>query len=204
MITLYHDPVSSNSWKVRLVLEEKKLAYEKVQFDVRNASDHKQPAYLEINPHGRVPAIVDDGFAIYDSTLINEYLEDAYPDVPLMARDAKGRARQRTLEDYRDNHFHVDFMPLLRELRDKPPGQADREAVGAATKAVTDGMQPLEEALGGQDYFWKSFSVADAAFVPNFAYLESWDIPIPGQYPRLKAWFERCQARPSYAAAYGL
>ena len=202
MITLYHDPVSSNSWKVRLVLAEKRLPYREVRFDIRRARD--QPEYLAIHPYGQVPAIVDEGFAVYDSTLINEYLEDRYPEIPLMPPDAQGRAQIRMLEDYRDQHFHPDFLPLLRQLRDKPPGEADANLVETAWQAVMGRMARLEAALEGRDYLGPSFSIADAAFVPNFAYLDNWKLAIPAQYPRLRAWFARCQARPSYARAYGL
>ena len=204
MITLYHDPVSSNSWKVRLVLAEKGLSHEMVRFDVRHAREHKRPEYLAIHPYGTVPAIVDDGFAVYDSTLINEYLEDRYPEPPLMPRDARGRARVRMLEDYRDQHFHVDFGPLLRQLRDRPPGQADRAIVDQAWAAVVSRMPRLEQALAGQDYLCGNFSIADAAFIPNFAYLEAWGLAIPAACPRLQAWFARCRARPSYRQAHGL
>lgn len=205
MITLYHDPVSTNSWKVRLVLAEKGLPHEEVVFDVRHRRDHKAPAYLAIHPYGRVPAIVDDGFAVYDSTLINEYLEDRYPEVPLMPPDARGRARQRMLEDFRDSDFHPAFSPLLRELRNKPAGQADRAVVDEAVSALEARMPRLEEALAGTPYLAaERFSIADAAFVPNFAYLEQWEVPVPARFERLRAWFARCKARPAYARAEGL
>lgn len=204
MLTLYHDPVSTHSWKVRLVLAEKGLPYEEVVFDVRHARDHKAPLYLAIHPYGKVPAIVEDGFAIYDSTTINEYLEERYPEVPLLPPDPRDRARLRMLEDFRDNHFHSDFFPLLRQLRDTPPGKRDASVVESAKAAVFEDMARLEAAAEGREYLCGGFSIADAAFIPNFAYLEQWHIAIPESYPRLHAWWERCKARPSYTAAYGL
>jgi glutathione S-transferase len=204
MLTLYHDPVSSNSWKVRIVLAEKRIPYEAVQLDVRRDRRHKEPEYLNIHPYGQVPAIVDDGLAVYDSTLINEYLEDAYPEVPLMPRDPRGRARVRALEDFRDQHYHVDFFPLLRQLRDRPPGEANASIVEEAWAAVQRHMERLEAELGDNAYLTGAFSIADAAFIPNFAYQEHWRLETPARFPRVRAWLERCQARPSYTAAYGL
>src|SRR3989339_1958054 len=87
MIKLYHVPLSSNSRKVRIVLIEKGLDFERVQIDL-SKKEQKSPEYLKIHPFGQVPAIDDDGFIVYDSTIINEYLEDEYPYPPLLPEDS--------------------------------------------------------------------------------------------------------------------
>jgi glutathione S-transferase len=79
MIKLYTYPASSNSRKVRVVLLEKGLEFERVTIDL-SKREQKSPEYLKIHPFGTVPALDDEGFIVYDSTIINEYLEDEYPD----------------------------------------------------------------------------------------------------------------------------
>ena len=75
MIKLYTFPQSSNSRKVRIALIEKGLEFERIQIDPTK-KEQKSPEYLKINPFGQVPALDDEGFIVYDSTIINEYLED--------------------------------------------------------------------------------------------------------------------------------
>src|SRR6478672_2876759 len=91
MIKLYTYPASSNSRKVRVVLLEKGLEFERVTIDLAKR-EQKSPEYLKIHPFGTVPALDDEGFVVYDSTIINEYLEDEYPYPPLMPKDSEGRA----------------------------------------------------------------------------------------------------------------
>src|ERR1043166_5147876 len=78
MIKLYHSPASTNSRKVRIALIEKGLEFERVPIDLAK-KEQKSPEYLKIHPFGQVPALDDEGFIVYDSTVINEYLEDEYP-----------------------------------------------------------------------------------------------------------------------------
>src|SRR5712692_11566500 len=102
MIKLYTFPQSSNSLKVRIALIEKGLEFERIQIDLTK-KEQKNPEYLKINPFGQVPALDDEGFIVYDSTMINEYLEDEYPYPALLPKDSDGRARARMMEDFRDN-----------------------------------------------------------------------------------------------------
>jgi len=82
MLEFYHSPLSTCSQKVRLALAEKALpwASHHIQF---NQGDHLSPEYLKLNPNGVVPTLVHDGAVITDSSVINEYLEDVYPEPPL-------------------------------------------------------------------------------------------------------------------------
>src|SRR6266540_797248 len=105
MIKLYTFPPSTNSRKVRIALLEKGLEFERVNVDL-SKREQKSPEYLKIHPFGQIPALDDEGFIIYDSTVINEYLEDEYPYPSLMPSDSEGRARARLLEDLRDTHFN--------------------------------------------------------------------------------------------------
>ena len=99
MIKLYTFPPSTNSRKVRIALLEKGLEFQRINVDL-SKREQKNPEYLKIHPFGQVPALDDEGFIIYDSTVINEYLEDEYPYPSLMPKDSEGRARARLMTDF--------------------------------------------------------------------------------------------------------
>src|ERR671923_979464 len=124
MIKLYTFPASSNSRKVRIALIEKGLEFERINVDL-SKREQKNPEYLKIHPFGQVPALDDEGFIIYDSTIINEYLEDEYPYPALMPKDSEGRARARLMEDFRDTHFNPYCVHIMYEIR---KAEAEREA----------------------------------------------------------------------------
>ena len=124
MIKLYTFPPSTNSRKVRIALLEKGLEFQRINVDL-SKREQKNPEYLKIHPFGQVPALDDEGFIIYDSTVINEYLEDEYPYPSLMPKDSEGRARARLMEDFRDTHFNVSCVHIMQEMR-KPEGRKRR------------------------------------------------------------------------------
>ena len=90
MLELHHNALSSCSQKVRLVLAEKGLEYASHEVDLVGGGQH-DPDYVKLNPNHVVPTLVDDGAAFIESTLINEYLDERYPDVPMRPDDAAGR-----------------------------------------------------------------------------------------------------------------
>ncbi len=94
MLKLYHNDMSTCAQKVRLVLDELGLEWESHHLKLRG-DEQLQPTYLAINPKGQVPALVDGEIVVVESTVINEYLVDAYGGGRLLARDAVGRARMR-------------------------------------------------------------------------------------------------------------
>jgi glutathione S-transferase len=94
MIELYHAGLTACSKKVRLCLREKGIDYVSHFVDLGKFEQH-DPAYLKINPNGLVPTLVHDGVPIVESTVINEYLDDVFPDVPLRPADPVARARMR-------------------------------------------------------------------------------------------------------------
>jgi glutathione S-transferase len=199
MIKLYTFPASSNSRKVRVVLLEKGLEFERVNIDLTKR-EQKSPEYLKVHPFGTVPALDDEGFVVYDSTLINEYLEDEYPYPPLMPKDSEGRARARMMEDLRDSHFNPAAGQLNRELR-KPEGERDPKVIEQARAKITECFDRLEKELEGREYLAGAFSLADIAFIPN---IDTWDriqVQIDPQYQNLLAWITRLKARPSFATS---
>src|SRR5512147_1869170 len=133
---LYSGPLSLFSRKVEIALGEKGLEFERVMvpFTQERGYQPKHPEVLRINPKAQVPVLIDGDLELYDSTLIFEYLEDAYPRPPLYPADPKGRARCRTIELMADEVL----LPLIRPLmhRTEPPladaaKQAERVAAAS-------------------------------------------------------------------------
>jgi glutathione S-transferase len=199
MIKLYTYPASSNSRKVRVVLLEKGLEFERVTIDL-SKKEQKSPEYLKIHPYGTVPALDDEGFVVYDSTVINEYLEDEYPYPPLMPKDSEGRARARLMEDLRDSHFNPAFGQLNRELR-KPEAERDPKLIEQAMAKITECFDRIEKELEGRDYLAGPFSLADIAFIPNIDALDRIQMQVDPKYKNIHAWIARLKARPSFAAS---
>ena len=91
MLELYHGTTSVCAQKVRLTLAEKGLEWQSHLLELNG--DHLTPEYLKINPNGVVPTLVHDGTIIVESTVIIHYLDDLFPDPPLMPRAARPDAR---------------------------------------------------------------------------------------------------------------
>ena len=106
MIELYHNDMSVCAQKVRFALAEKGLKWESRHLDLR-ASDQQKPEYLKLNPNAVVPTLVDDGAVIIESTVINEYLDDAYPEPRLRPVDSRSRARMRLWTKQLDEGVHA-------------------------------------------------------------------------------------------------
>jgi glutathione S-transferase len=182
-----------------MALIEKGLEFERVPIDL-SKREQKNPDYLKIHPFGQVPALDDEGFVLYDSTIINEYLEDEYPYPPLLPKDSEGRARARLMEDLRDSHFNPASGQLNRELR-KPEAERDQNAIQQARAKITECFDRLEKELEGREYLAGPFSLADIAFVPNIDTLDRIQVQVDPKYKNVLAWIARLKARPSFAAS---
>ena len=123
MITLYHHNISVCAQKVRIALDEKGLSYKGHEVDLMK-QEHLSPAFLKINPKGLVPVLVHEGVSIAESTIILEYLEDAFPEISLRPQSNIAKARMRMWTRIPDDGLHVAcgsvtyasaFAPQLRE-----------------------------------------------------------------------------------------
>jgi len=200
MIKLYTFPPSTNSRKVRIALLEKGLEFERVNVDL-SKREQKNPEYLKIHPFGQVPALDDEGFILYDSTIINEYLEDEYPYPSLMPSDSEGRARARLLEDFRDTHFNPYCVQIMYEVR-KPEAERDAQRIDNARTQIGACFDRIERELQGKEYLVGTFSLADIAFMANFDLLDRLNIALDAnRHKNTAAWIARLKARPSYAAS---
>jgi glutathione S-transferase len=204
---LYSGPLSLFSRKVEIALAEKGLPFEREMVPFTQAAGYapKHPAVLAANPKGQVPVLVDGDLTLFDSTLIFEYLEDAYPAPPLYPEGAKPRARCRLVELSADEIL----LPLVRNLmfrtvpRDPDPErQKQREGDAEhAEAAIRDYYAGLEARLAGKDYFCGDFTVADIAMFMTVLFVLRLKGPRLDGFPALAAWYARVGARPSAAKA---
>ncbi|MEJ2762251.1 MAG: glutathione S-transferase family protein [Gammaproteobacteria bacterium] len=104
MLELYHAEPVANSMKVLLCLKEKGLEFKSHYVDLLSFEQH-QPWFVEINPNGQVPVLVHEGRIITESTVINEYLEDVFPQVQLRPDDPYERAQMRIWSKFVDEYF---------------------------------------------------------------------------------------------------
>ena len=111
MLKLYHNDMSTCSQKVRFLLVEKGLEWEGVELDLRRG-DQQQPEFLKINPKGLVPALDHDGNIVSESNIIIEYLNEVYPDPPLLPADPASRAKARWWMKKLDDGMHLEVAVL--------------------------------------------------------------------------------------------
>ena len=194
---LYDYPDCPFAQKVRVVLAEKELEYEKIFVDLRTGEHRQNAEFLKLNPYGKVPVLIDDEIVVYDSTIINEYLEDEYPHPALMPADSSGRARVRTMEDFCDNSFLPSAGFVQAELS-KPQGEHDGERLQRYRNELTRGLKRLEGFLAGKEYLVSGqFSLADIAFVPALLILPRLGVDVDPALRGVTAWINRLKQRPS-------
>jgi len=197
-IRLYDSVTSPNCHRVKVVLEEKQLPYRMIPVDLK-AGEQKKPDFLRLNPYGKVPVIIDGQTVIYESCIVNEYLEEKYPDRPLMPADFAKRARIRILIDYGLNHFAPPYQKLREELRWKTEKERERQVIEAAVRNLVNLFQRFEREIGDNSYLAGDFSLLDAALIPRYLRMEKWAVGIfpNSSLPRMGVWLQRMKQRPS-------
>jgi len=198
MIKLYDFKSSPNCQRVKVVLAEKNLPYEVVPIDLTK-KEQKTPEYLKLNPYGKVPVLTDDATVLYESLIINEYLDEKYPNPPLMPKDPAKKAKGRILVDYGMAHFDSAYQKLRMELM-KEAKERSQPIIDGAKSELKKLLQRFEEELGDQQYLLGDFSVVDADLIPRFTRLEGFGVLPDPSLPRLGKYLERMKARPSVKA----
>ena len=138
MLELYHNAVSTCSQKVRLVLAHKGVEFESHEIDLIGGGQH-DPEYVKLNPNHVVPTLVDEGRVLIESTLINEYLNDRFPEPTMLPADPASRHATRLWSKLIDDKIHpstgvVTFAIGPRTLLLQQP----KEVLEANTNAIPD------------------------------------------------------------------
>jgi glutathione S-transferase len=197
MIRIYYAPPSIYGRKVLAALEEKGLDYEIERMNF-STQDHLKPDYLKLNPNGEVPTLADEDLVIYESTAIIEYLNDEYPEPPLLPEDSADRARVRMVEDFCDLHLYPALVKCMikKVLKKETLTEAD-------LNAVSTGMKRLENYLGTQPFIaGKMFTFADCAVMAGIATWEALGLQTEGGQSKLfQDYANKLKKRPGYKGA---
>jgi glutathione S-transferase len=200
MRQLYHLPLSPTSRKVRLALAEKRLPFE---LRIEKVWEHR-PDYLDLNPAGTVPTLVEDsGFAIPDSTVICEYLEEAYPDIRLLGLDTAERVEIRRLVAWFDGKFarevteNLSGQKYLKRISGR--GEPDATLLRAGYANLRDHLDHLcwlvenRNWLAGQNLSLADLAAAAHLSVLDFAGDVDWT-----KFEPARDWYARLKSRPSF------
>jgi glutathione S-transferase len=197
---VYHLPLSPSSRKVRLVLAEKRLPFE---LRVERVWE-RRPEYLEVNPAGTVPTLLEDnGLAIPDSTVICEYLDEAYPDTSLLGQTLGERVEVRRLTAWFDGKFALEVTRNLNgeKYLKRLAGRGEPDA-GLLRAGYTNLRQHLHylgwlaetrKWLAGGTISLADFAAAAHLSVLDFAGDVDWTISQPA-----REWYARMKSRPSF------
>lgn len=203
-LTFYFGSGSPFAWKVWLALEHKGVPFEAKRLSFDN-DDTKTSAFLAINPRGRVPAIVDDGFAIWESAAIIEYLEERFPQKPLLPKDLHARACVRRMVNEADNYLSPTSSELVEQAVYLTPAERDPEKSEEARKKMMEELVRLEKSMKG-DYLHDALGLADYAAYPYVRLAQRADERAPGlgiaradMPAKVRGWMERIEALPYYA-----
>jgi glutathione S-transferase len=190
--------------KVRVILAEKGLSYDLVEVDLIQG-EQRRPEFRRLNPFGRVPVLVDEDTAVYDSTIIAEYLEDEYPEPPLLPALSSSalRAQARIWEDIADTSFTVQVGQLMTEMA-KAELDRDSNRITRLNQWIEQMLSFLNHQLQGQDFLASQFSVADIGFVPRLLVLKELGIDPSANRGNIEGWFKRLLERPSVQNLQGI
>lgn len=202
---LYSAPLSLFSRKVEIALYEKGLPFERVMVPFTQALGYnpKHPDVLAANPKGQVPVLTDGDLRLYDSTVILEYLEDAYSDPPLYPTSPQERARCRLLDVFADEVMLVPLRALMHRTDPRPKERkiwSDNEAKATrAESVITSHFADLDQRLQSKTFLCGAFSAADISVFMAVLYSQRLGGPSPKSHPALYEWYGRLKSRPAFA-----
>jgi glutathione S-transferase len=200
MRTLYHFWLSPFSRAVRIILAEKGLL-----FDLAiEKTWERRPAFLAMNPACEVPVLIEpDNSVLSDSRVILEYLEEVYPERPLLDGDKLARAEARRVTQWFDTKFNAEVTEMLvgEKIMKRFSGQGQPEA-----PAIRAGLSNIHEHLTYISYLaerrrWLAgdhFSAADIAAASHISVIDYLGNVPWEDHPGAKDWYARIKSRPSF------
>jgi glutathione S-transferase len=179
-----------------MVLHEKKVEFDIYQVDLRNKSEE----FLRVSPYGKVPVLLVNGTSLYESNVVNEYLDEVYEAPRLMPKNPEQRALARSWMAFANEYF----FPAIYRVRSGPERGLSEDQIQEANETLGEALLRLEHRLQAAQYLVGEYTLADIAHAGNFHRLwelaERGDVPLE-QTPKMAAWMERVQNRESYKAS---
>jgi glutathione S-transferase len=197
-LIFYYAPMSTASI-TELVLEELGVPVEKVKLDIQKG-DTKKPEFLKLNPNGKVPLLVHDGSVIFESSAITMYLGETFG-VEKKLYPAPGPKRGEAMKwiAWANVTLGDAVGRWTRNTMDWVPAeQHNAEAAEVAKKDMANCLRIVDEALEGKQFLVGDYTLADTHLNSLMDWLRYMKIDF-SPYTRIKAWGERCSARPAYA-----
>jgi glutathione S-transferase len=204
-LQLYIGNKNYSSWSMRpwVLLTQAGIAFEErmLRFDSFEAGSQFKTDLARLSPVGKVPVLVDEGFAVWDTLAIAEYVAEKFPEKKLWPTDARARARARSVcaEMHSGfgalrNHFGMNIEAALPEV-----GQRVLAEQAQAQADLTRIVQMWSELLATHKgpLLFGEFTVADAYFAPVVKRIVTYALPVP---PVIAAYIDRVQALPGVAA----
>lgn len=186
IMTLYAGTVDPYSHRTRIVLYEKDVECQIVEVDV----NRKPRELADLNPYNQVPTLVDRDLVLYESNVINEYLDERLPHPPLMPVDPVSRARARLML----LRFDRDWYDLLEQITD-----GDKKTAQRARGIIRDGLSVISPVFKDQAYvLGEEFSLVDCALAPLLWRLGHYGIELPRQAKPILDYAERLFARKAF------
>jgi len=203
-IELYSWPRSSGT-RVAWALEELGVPYKYVELDPKK-KEHLAPAYLAVNPHGKVPALVDDGQCFFESGAIVLHLGDKYGVAAKLWPAPGGQAHADALcwTVWAIGELQPYLMQVLYHGMDTPvsyrPEDRSKAAAAYSLSQLRRQLDALEARLQDREHLFGAFSLADVAAGSVLALGKAFGLAL-GEHPRTAAWCQRCMDRPAYKRA---
>ena len=195
---------SFNTLKLRAALAEAGASYEFAAVDLAKG-EQKNPAFVAINPHGKIPVLVDGDFALPESDAILWYIGETYPQANLLPRaDGSPAATQARAQVLRWCDFaSTALYPAYADFYNYGLGDADKRipwAAEAALQKIARATAVMESVLSRQPFLATAFSLADLSNTAMFVTLK---LRLPGDpladRPATAAWYQKIIARPAFA-----
>jgi len=189
MMTLYSGTTCPFSQRCRIVLYEKGMDFQITDVDLFN----KPEDLAVMNPYNRVPVLVERDLVLYESNIINEYIDDRFPHPQLMPADPVMRARARLFLYRFENELfcHVDTLE-----------KGTPKTVDKARQIIRDNLTVIAPVFSRQKYMLgEEFSMLDVAIAPLLWRLEHYGIELPRQAAPLAKYAERLFSRPAFIDA---
>ncbi len=179
-----------------MVLHEKGIDFDVHEIDLSNKGEE----FLKVSPYGKVPVLRANGTSLYESNIVNEYLDEVYGPPRLMPENPEERASVRSWIAFADDYF----FPSISGVRMGAQRGYSEEQIREAKEKLLDALSRLEQQLEGRQYLVGEYTLADIAHAGNFHRLrglaESGEVPLHN-YPNVTAWMGRVEGRGSYEAS---
>ena len=152
-----------------------------MECDLKNKSEE----LVTLNPYGKVPVLVDGDTVIYESAVINEYLDEKFPEVSLMPKDLAKRAEVRIWIDFCNTRLQAAAGNIRHD-----------HEVEKNKRRLREHLETLEKRMAGRDYIVDDYSLADITYIPFFTREDSYRTSITEDLPNVKRWRDSLLERP--------